>query len=381
MVRHYGIVANIGMTAICNLQIWRNASLRVATITSALGHEAKFLRKKSKRDAPRNVYVSQAKDIFSNLALEHWLYQNVDLSSERILLLWWNDPCVVIGRHQNPFCEVNIKKMKENGVVLARRNSGGGTVYHDRGNLNLSFLAPRDLYNRRENLKIICDALYKNYGMNVSINPRDDIFLDTFYKISGTASKLGATNSYHHCTLLVDVDTSTLNSILTPEDIGIISRATASVPSMTKNLVEDTPTVNVEGIASAVANTYLEVGSSSLNCGIQSVNPTESWFPGIGAIINELKSIEWIYDKTPKFSISKVVPVPIEFGSRLGSSLNIFLSVEHGKIVETSDPLKSLDILTKKLYNLGEVDSSHFDECQLFCFEVLKSCIANFCIV
>jgi|688.fasta_scaffold480650_1 lipoate-protein ligase A len=35
---------------------------------------------------------------------------------------------VVIGRHQNPWVEVNLKDMKKNGVLLSRRNSGGQYV-------------------------------------------------------------------------------------------------------------------------------------------------------------------------------------------------------------------------------------------------------------
>lgn len=50
----------------------------------------------------KSVFVSQSHDIFTNLALEDWLYRNFDFSKHHVLMLWSNDPCVVIGRHQNP---------------------------------------------------------------------------------------------------------------------------------------------------------------------------------------------------------------------------------------------------------------------------------------
>lgn len=79
------------------------------------------------------VYVSSSKNIFENLALEEWLYENVDMTDRDCLLLWRNGPAVVIGRHQNPWLECNTEAAADCGAVLARRNSGGGAVYHDEG--------------------------------------------------------------------------------------------------------------------------------------------------------------------------------------------------------------------------------------------------------
>lgn len=97
----------------------------------------------------KSVFISQSYDIFTNLALEDWFYRNFDFTNHHVLMLWANDPCVVIGRHQNPFLEANISKLQQAGVALARRNSGGGCVHHDRGNMNCTFFTPRERYNRR----------------------------------------------------------------------------------------------------------------------------------------------------------------------------------------------------------------------------------------
>ena len=90
------------------------------------------------------VFISQSEDIFSNLAIEAWLYKNWCFRKRHLLLLWRNSPCVVIGRHQNPFKEVHLPYLESAGVPYARRQSGGGAVYHDLGNLNCSFFTPRD---------------------------------------------------------------------------------------------------------------------------------------------------------------------------------------------------------------------------------------------
>lgn len=125
----------------------------------------------------KSVFISQSYDVFTNLALEDWIYKNYNFEKHHVLMLWANDPCVVIGRHQNPFSEANVSQLMANGVTMVRRNSGGGAVFHDRGNLNCTFFSSRDRYNRDYNLNIITRALFREWGINAEISPRDDITL------------------------------------------------------------------------------------------------------------------------------------------------------------------------------------------------------------
>lgn len=125
----------------------------------------------------KSVFISQSNDIFTNLALEDWFYRHFDFTNHHVLMLWANDPCVVIGRHQNPFYETHVSNLQKAGIALARRNSGGGTVFHDRGNLNMTFFSPRERYNRTYNLNIVTRALFREWGIKADISPRDDIVI------------------------------------------------------------------------------------------------------------------------------------------------------------------------------------------------------------
>lgn len=125
----------------------------------------------------KSVFISQSYDVFTNLALEDWIYRNYDLTNHHILMLWANDPCVVVGRHQNPFSEANVSNLLSKGVELARRNSGGGAVFHDRGNLNCTFFTNRDRYNRGYNLNILTRALFREFAIKTEVSDRDDITL------------------------------------------------------------------------------------------------------------------------------------------------------------------------------------------------------------
>lgn len=131
----------------------------------------------------KTVMISRSTDVFENLALEHWHYKHSDFTNKPMLLLWINKNCVVIGRHQNPWLEVNFDP--ENDVQIARRNSGGGTVYHDSGNLNMTFFTHRDVYNRKNNLELIVETLKSEWNIVTEINKREDIVVENKYKVKG----------------------------------------------------------------------------------------------------------------------------------------------------------------------------------------------------
>ncbi|KAG7208808.1 hypothetical protein KM043_015000 [Ampulex compressa] len=290
----------------------------------------------------KSVFISQSTDVFTNLALEDWFYRNYDFKNNHVLLLWRNDPCVVIGRHQNPWIEYNAQIAEKRGITLVRRNSGGGTVYHDNGNLNLSFLTPRERYNRRYNLDIITRALYREWGLKADVNEREDIVVEGEFKVSGTAAKLGRPNAYHHCTLLVDVNKSALSLALERKENGITTNATASTRSPIKNLMDVNRHVRMDKLINAIGWEYLrtkalvlEDGGNELiqrQKGFQFINPTEDWFPGIGQLASEFRSWEWNYGKTPQFTVTRILDVPAQDGKV--HRLNLTLEIQRGIIEE-----------------------------------------------
>lgn len=269
---------------------------------------------KPSSEIKKSVFISQSHDIFTNLALEDWLYKNFDFSQHHVLFLWSNEPCVVIGRHQNPFTEANVSRLAEKGITLARRNSGGGAVYHDRGNLNCTFFTPRERYNRKYNLNILTRALFREWAIQAEINKRDDIVINE-KKISGTAAKLGQPNAYHHCTLLANANKQFLKESLIPETANYLGKATVSVPASVRNLCDVNRSVNIPQLLSAVGYEYLRTAATELEDGgyaqtqqqrgFQLVNPTEKWFPGIKEIRDEFASWDWIFGRTPKFVVEK----------------------------------------------------------------------------
>lgn len=176
----------ITMSSACVVMgITRRASARsLATGTNNVAAKKKEHELPPEGEVTKSVFMSQSTDIYTNLALEDWMYKNMDFTNHHVMMVWRNEPCVVIGRHQNPWLEANVPLLSEKEIALARRNSGGGTVYHDRGNLNITFFTPRERYDRKYNLELIKRALYREFSIKSSINERQDIIVRDKYKVS-----------------------------------------------------------------------------------------------------------------------------------------------------------------------------------------------------
>lgn len=249
------------------------------------------------------ILRSSSTDIFQNLALEDWIHDRVDLQSRSVLFLWRNAPAVVIGRHQNPWQECNLELLRRTGIPVARRRSGGGTVYHDLGNINMTFFTSKKKYDRMRNLGVVTGALKAlSPNLDVCATERFDIILNGCYKISGTAARLGRKTAYHHCTLLSSADRSILSSVLKSSCTGIKSNATPSVPSPVTNLSDHDPSLNPSSLMDAIASRYNK--EFDLDCPVLTVDPgSEVMMPGIHKMTSDLKNWDWVYGKTPKFSV------------------------------------------------------------------------------
>ncbi|GAB1611048.1 lipoyltransferase 1, mitochondrial-like [Argonauta hians] len=289
------------------------------------------------------VIVSNSTCIFENLAYEEWLFDNADLDRSSYLLIWRNEPTVVVGRHQNPWLESNVPLMVSEGVTLARRSSGGGTVYHDKGNINFCFLTSRERYNRKWNLNLVTEALNDRWMLDLSVNDRDNIMWQHMYKVSGTAARLKAHRAYHHFTLLLDVNLDRLQSLLHSPLEGAESRATASVPAAVVNLAAVEPSLTFDDVTQCVAHHFLlhhhHHHHHHITCNhdsqpppIRYVDPT-SESPEISVSAERLRDWDWIYGKTPTFSLRRHFYQRLRHGEQQ-TSLKIHCKVQNGRISE-----------------------------------------------
>ena len=192
------------------------------------------------RQTAINIYPDRSTDPTYNLAWEEYLFEHL-AESETVFLLWQNTPTVVIGRHQNAVAEVNQTVLEKYGISLVRRNSGGGAVYHDGGNLNYTILTADDAKRQTADAfspftEVVIRAL-KRLGVTAENGGRNDILING-RKISGNAQYRKRNRILHHGTILFDSDLMRLTEVLAVSPLKYRSAATPSVRSRVANVTE-----------------------------------------------------------------------------------------------------------------------------------------------
>ncbi|KAF2846294.1 hypothetical protein T440DRAFT_406119 [Plenodomus tracheiphilus IPT5] len=284
-------------------------------------------------------YVSSSSDPYFNLAIEDHILSKSSAKST-ILFLYVNRPCVVIGRNQNPWTEVNLHRLDAAGsthhatdteppsigtVDLVRRRSGGGAVFHDEGNLNWSVTTPRKHFTRDKHAEMTVRALRQLGVERARVNERHDIVLDQGHtrqpcdprdthrtpyqvgegalprplKVSGSAYKLVRDRAIHHATTLL----SSPNLHVIPQYLR----------SPAKKFIQAN---GVESVSSPVGNIGLEVpafqqhmqkqfaamyGSPSVTATLTKAHLN---LPSIGEAYGKLRNHGWIWSQTPKFDVT-----------------------------------------------------------------------------
>jgi lipoate-protein ligase A len=179
-------------------------------------------------------------DPFFNLAAEEYLFRRF---SEPCFLLWCNEPAVIVGRHQNVLAEINLPYINQHNIKVIRRLSGGGTVYHDAGNLNFSFIDNRQTTESLDfsNYQAIIIAMLQTFGIKVEAGKRNELLLNG-KKISGTADHVTNKRILHHGTLLFSADLSAVENALRVPAGKFKDKAIQSVRSEVTNISMHLPT-------------------------------------------------------------------------------------------------------------------------------------------
>ena len=237
------------------------------------------------------------KDVYFYLALEEYLIKN---SEEEYFILWGSDDCVVCGKHQNIFEEINLQYITNNNIKLARRLSGGGTVFIDKGNLNFAFILNKTSGKQIDFIKHTKPIFkyLKSLNIDVKYSQRFDMFIDNM-KFSGNAEHIYKNRVLHHGTLLFNSDLKKLEQSIKINN-GYNSNAVKSVRKKVTNINSYTNNITFNdfkiGLYDFIKNYYNKHSEYLLK---------KETISNIELLANTKFSTQnWILNYSPKFTFS-----------------------------------------------------------------------------
>lgn len=262
-----------------------------------------------------------------NLAIEEYILRNMDIEQDDFLLFYINQPSIIIGKNQNTIEEINTDYVEDNDIIVVRRLSGGGAVYHDLGNLNFSFLTKDDgdsFHNYKKFTQPVVDALGK-LGVNAELSGRNDILAEG-RKVSGNAQYATRGRMFSHGTLLFDTEIDAVVSALKVKQDKIESKGIKSIRSRVANISEFlTEAITIEQFRTAILASIF--GGEEH---IRFYELTEEDWANIHALSKErYQTWEWNYGKSPRFNIQKSHRFP-------SGNIDIRLEVNKGTIEEAT---------------------------------------------
>lgn len=173
-------------------------------------------------------------DPYFNIATDEFIFKYL---KEDCFMLWRNDNAIIVGKHQNTLAEVNVEYVKEKGIKVVRRLSGGGAVYHDLGNLNFSFTRTGksdEMVDFERYTKPIIEVL-KSLGVDAKFEGRNDLTIEG-KKFSGNAEHVVKNKILHHGTLLFSSEMKDISGALKVNPLKYKGRGIKSVPNRVTNI-------------------------------------------------------------------------------------------------------------------------------------------------
>lgn len=267
------------------------------------------------------IIDSPSHNAYFNIASEEYLLGK--FPTEDIFLLYINAPSIIVGKFQNTLAEINMDHVTENNIKVVRRMSGGGTVYHDLGNLNFSFhtlLADQDFMDFSKFTSPVLQLL-KAWNVPAELTGRNDLLVDG-KKFSGNAKLAKSGKMIQHGTILFNSEMNVLSDVLIANPLKFIDKATKSNRSRVTNLIDYLP----EGTTIEVLKQRLIDEILKNSEGGKIYNLTDEDLNEIEKLAKEkYETWDWNFGFSPNYNFKKAIKIPAGF-------IEIHLDVEKGII-------------------------------------------------
>jgi lipoate-protein ligase A len=254
-----------------------------------------------------------------NIALEEHILHTY---KEDCFLLYINDPCIIVGRFQNTLAEINYQWVQEHEIPVVRRLTGGGTVFHDLGNLNFSFLmnTEEEIAGFAKYTAPILDVL-NDLGVPARLEGRNDLTINGL-KFSGNAKLVQHGKTLQHGTILFSSHVESLTHALKANPLKFTDKAVKSVRARVTNVADHLPKPMkladfIPLVRNKIHSLYPEVRDYFL-----SIEDREA----VQALVDsKYDTWEWNYGKSPQYNLANSLRSP-------GGTIELYLDVSNGII-------------------------------------------------
>lgn len=288
-----------------------------------------------------------SQDPFYNQAFEEYIYQT--FQDDDIFLLWQNTPAVVVGSYQNICREVHVESLRRLGIPVVRRITGGGTVYHDLGNVNYTCILRTDgTLSYDDVLNPVITAL-NAIGVPARKNRVCDIAIGD-QKISGSAQRMTKGRLLHHGTLLFSSDLTVLDQITTHRKNDCFqSKGTQSAICAVTNIRDHLAApMTIEEFQARLLDEMLPPGSAHVTLS------AEQQAEVCRLRDEKYRSWEWTWGKTPAFTYEKT-------GMFAGAPIRAAYQARHGMVSSAEIDCPAIDgALAAQLLNGTRLDPEGF---------------------
>lgn len=285
---------------------------------------------------------SPSHNAYFNIASEEYLIKQ--FPTEDIFLLYVNAPSIIVGKFQNTLAEINLDFVREKKIKVVRRMSGGGTVYHDLGNLNFSFhtlLGQNDFMDFSFFTQPVLNMLTK-HGVPAVLEGRNDLLVEG-KKFSGNAKLARHGKMIQHGTILLNSEMEVLVDALKVNPLKFIDKAIKSNRSRVTNLINYLP----KETTTEKLKHWLTEEIMDNNPDAERYELTPEDLAGIQQLMTEkYETWEWNFGFSPNYNFKKAIKIPAGF-------IEVHLEVVHGIIEKAkifgdffaSKPIEELEVM------------------------------------
>lgn len=257
-----------------------------------------------------------------NIAMEEYCFTRL-LQFDKIFILWINEPSIIVGKHQNTIEEINLPYVRENGIHVVRRITGGGAVYHDLNNLNYTIISNEGKgveFDFKTFSEPVIETL-RELGVDAEFSGRNDIKIDGM-KVCGNAQAFKNNRIMHHGCLLFDTDLTVLSKALELSIDPIQSSGVKSVRSAVSNIksfIKENISVDdfQKRILSFMLRKFPDMNEYTFSTSeLDEINQVA---------VDKFSSWDWNFGKSPKCTLTRNSRFP-------GGKIQVLISVENSEI-------------------------------------------------